>query len=94
MELQSAVGITQEQRDAVTKRLNDKASVGACPACRAKNMVVQNLVTAIPASNIPMLQADRQFPAVVVLCQTCGYMMLFNIFSLGVADVFHIIEEK
>jgi hypothetical protein len=34
----------------------------------------------------PLTEMNVSFPLAVLVCETCGYSMMFNLFSLGVAD--------
>ena len=86
------MALTEEQQLAVVKALRGKIGGRTlkCPISDDSRWQVQSELAAIPATDDLSNNAitGTRFPTAVVVCQTCGYTILLNIFSLGLADEF------
>ena len=76
--------------DAIEAKIGDRALT--CPVSLDSHWEVQEYWGMLPASNqfgeaLPTLaQLSNSFPMAVLLCGTCGYSMMFNLFTLGLAE--------
>ena len=62
-----------------------------CGACFGNTWDVQNHQGVIPATDgygsmVDLNRLTASFPVAFVICQTCGYTMMFNLFNLGIAE--------
>ena len=62
-----------------------------CPVCEDVNWAVQEFPAILPATNAfgvrqPLMEMRLSYPMAMVICQTCGYSMMFNLFALGVGE--------
>ena len=61
----------------------------ACTVCRNSGWDVQLYHGSLPAidpSGEDFGRYAASFPMAVVVCETCGYTMMFNLFRLGIAE--------
>ena len=75
--------------DAIQSKIGDQ--ILTCPVSLDSQWEVQEYPGFLPASTqIPGGQAltdmNLSFPLAVVMCKTCGYSMIFNLYALGVGD--------
>ena len=87
------MAITPEQQQAVIDALSDKQKGPiTCPITKESHWTIQGYIAALVASNDAAWGAEdpevRSFPAAVVMCETCGYMIFVNLFLLGLGDNF------
>ena len=62
-----------------------------CPVSGDANWEVQEYQGALPATDQfndvqALTEMNRSFPLAVLVCKTCGYSMMFNLFVLGVGE--------
>ena len=85
------MALTPEQQELVITRLNERIKGQfRCPASNDSNWAVQDHLSRIPATdnlNVNVLGGPT-YPCVVVICNTCGYTALFNLYTLGLGEEF------
>ena len=79
--------LTEEQQltvlDAVRAKLHGRSVT--CPVSGDNDWQIQNrLAYLLAESNIG--GKNELFPSAVMLCKSCGYTILLNVFVLGIAD--------
>ena len=75
--------------DAIQNKIG--GHVLTCPVSRDANWEVQEYQAMLPATHrIDDVQAlsetNVSFPLAVLVCKTCGYSMMFNLFALGIGE--------
>ena len=68
-----------------------------CPVSQDANWIVQEFPAVLPAADAfgarqPLMEMRVSYPMAMVICQTCGYTMMFNLFALGVAEDIGLIQ--
>ncbi len=91
------MALNENQQLAIINALTVKSrgNLVHCPISGDSNWQVQNQLAHIPATDDPTASVlrDRVFPCAVLVCQTCGYTVLLNLFVLGLADEFGLTGE-
>ena len=82
---------TRRILDALKEKLGDRLL--QCPISGDTRWVIQNYFAVVPATeNFPLTAPAgilaHSFPLVVLMCENCGYSLMFNLFGLGIADDF------
>jgi predicted nucleic-acid-binding Zn-ribbon protein len=79
-------GMTQEDKDRIIEKLNERGATLPCPRCGNVNFVLLDGYFTQPISNQigTIVLGGPTVPAVVVACNRCGYM---SSHALGVIDV-------
>ena len=75
--------------DAIQDKIGGR--VLTCPVSLDSDWEVQEYRGVLLATNQsndlqPLSEMNVSFPLAVLVCETCGYSMMFNLFSLGLAD--------
>ena len=75
--------------DAIQSKIGGRTLT--CPVSLDTQWEVQEYQGMLPASNqfndVPaMTEMSHSFPLAVLVCKTCGYSMMFNLFALGVGE--------
>lgn len=84
-----------EQRiiiDSLTKRLGGRKL--ECPISGDSEWQVQDHFGQIPAGSRGGVLTLASYPNAVILCRTCGYTILLNLYRLGIAGEFDIPQEQ
>ena len=66
-----------------------------CPGCQRVDWLVETYLAAVPAvqkfEHPPWNEQDPHvFPYLVIACKFCGNTMFYNLFTLGLGDLFDI----
>ena len=84
--------ITEAQQWAIVDALKSKMGERRtnCPISGDSNWQVQNKLANIPAADDPNAigLGDAAFPTAVLVCNTCGYTLFLNLYTLGIAEEF------
>ncbi len=84
--------LSSEKQQLVIDALSAKQTgTLTCPITKDSHWEVQAYIAELDATNVAGADEEpeeRTFPAAVVMCQTCGYMIFVNLFMLGIADAF------
>ena len=84
------MALTPEQRQLIGNALFEKAGLATliCPASGDTNWEVEDQLAQLVATDNPneTRLGGVNFPEAVVICLTCGYTMMFNVFYLGIAE--------
>ena len=65
-----------------------------CPLSKDTDWIVQNHLAMIPATaDATVALSGSSFPTAVLLCKKCGYTMLVNLYSIGLAEYFGLGHE-
>jgi hypothetical protein len=78
-----SVPLTLEQSKKITEAIGAKAPNLKCPACGHLAFGIEQEISYVLVG--PPIA--RVAPCVMVTCQNCGHVLLFNVFTLGVADM-------
>ena len=75
--------------DAIQSKIGGRALT--CPVSQDSRWEVQKYQGVLPATDQsdgvrPLTEMNRSFPLAVLVCETCGYSMMFNLFALGVGE--------
>lgn len=74
--------------DAIQSKIGGNALI--CPVSGDAQWNLQEFQGVLPATDFHDVQAltemRRSFPLAVLVCETCGYSMMFNLFALGVGE--------
>ena len=78
---------TQEQFSAIRAALEKKAK-DICPICAGTDLYLVNRVTLLPLCDPPFewLDPPALMPCIAVNCKNCGFVSLFNVHTLGIAE--------
>ena len=91
------MALTREQQSAIIEALESKIGERrvVCPVSGDSSWQVQNKLANIPASGDLLASnfGDAAFPTAVLVCNTCGYTILLNLFTLGLAEEFGLTPE-
>ena len=86
------MALTEAQQRAIVSALERKSGGHRieCPITRDSDWGVQNRLANIPATDAATESGfgDAAFPTAVLVCNTCGYTLLLNLFVLGIAEEF------
>ena len=93
-------GLNENQHlilEAIREKLGGRPLV--CNACGRSAWEVQGYLGALPASSGfpvagPMALLLRSFPFAVLLCNTCGQGLFFNLFKLGIAELLGLVAAS
>lgn len=77
--------MTPEQDAAVKAHIN-KHFKGGCPICQSTAFFLNPHVSMVPQIGQAVIQSGQ--PVITVSCQTCGYAMFFNVFYMGLGELF------
>ena len=89
------MALTDSQQDAILNALENvmKGPI-VCPLSKDSDWQVQNHLAMIPATDdATVALSGTSFPTAVLLCQNCGYTLLVNLYSLGLAEYFELMPE-
>lgn len=75
--------------DAIQSKMG--GNVLTCPVSGDAQWNLQEFQGALPATDQfhdvqALTEMSRSFPLAVLVCETCGYSMMFNLFALGVGE--------
>ena len=83
--------LTEDQQQHVIDALNEHIKRAfVCPASGDSNWTVEASFTQLNAAdnlNVTSIGLGN-YPCVVVICDTCGYTALFNVYRLGLNEYF------
>ena len=84
---------TESYTRMVVDAIQDKIGghVLRCPVCQDTDWSVQEYLGVLPATDRfddvqPLNDMSISFPLALLVCETCGYSMMFNLFALGVGE--------
>ena len=81
------MALTPEQRQLIGNALFEKVGLATliCPASGDTNWEVEDQLAQLVATDNPneTRLGGVNFPEAVVICLTCGYIMMFNVFPLA-----------
>jgi hypothetical protein len=83
------VPLTPEQNTAARQAIGKHLK--SCPICHTTSFLLGRDVTFLPRiekGNFIDLFTGQ--PCVSAVCRTCGYLALFNVFNLGLAEIFNL----
>ena len=84
--------LSDEQSQKILDAINKKSSGRQflCPVSNDAEWQIQRQYGLLIATNDPdnLFHGGqtKTFPNAIVICRTCGYSLLFNLFSLGLAE--------
>jgi hypothetical protein len=92
-----ATTMFKTKTDAYTRMVIDaiRSKIGGreltCPVSQDSQWEVQEYQGVLPATdqhNDPqaLTEMSLSFPLAVLMCETCGYSMMFNLFALGLGE--------
>ena len=73
--------------DAVKTKMGDRDII--CPVSGSKKWKIQKypgMVHAMEYDGKGLVETNFSFPFAVLVCEECGYSLMFNLFHLGVAE--------
>lgn len=86
------MALSRDQQEAIVDALKSKIGERRieCPISGDSSWAVQNKLATIPATDDPTSGGfgDSTFPTAVLVCNTCGFTLLLNLISLGLAEEF------
>ena len=94
------LALTLQERQKILDAINSKASGREflCPVTNDANWDIQahyGLLLATDQPSDPFTGGGyNMFPNAVLLCKSCGYSLMFNLFTLGLAEEFGIEPTK
>ena len=89
---EQTLALTVEDRQKILDAINTKASGREflCPVTNDANWDIQAHYGLLLAADRPVDPFPRgeynTFPNAVLLCKSCGYSLMFNLFTLGLAE--------
>jgi len=92
------MAFTPEQFQAIIQSLTGKIGGDrACPMCGHNTWTVNDglvLLTLQPPTPGAVMLGGITLPNVTITCKTCGNTVLFNVFTLGLAEMFGIMPTE
>lgn len=83
---------TPEQKTTVKNAV--EGHLAQCPVCRSQSWLLQDELTFLPNTRGKGVDLGSGQACVSVACNTCGLVLLFNVFPLGVADAFGLTPSR
>lgn len=83
------MAFTAEQRQRIAQALNTKG-LKPCPSCgKVGTFSIGDSLVRIVLQDDPktISLGGRSYPCVPVLCSYCGYMLFYNVYTLGIAPL-------
>jgi hypothetical protein len=88
---------TPEQLQKIAEVLTAK-HLNACPSCgRLKTFEIGQALVAFPLQHNPQLGLSLTgsfYPCVPLTCNYCGFVMFYNLVTLGLAEFFGLVPQK
>lgn len=77
------MSLTDSQKQQASSYLAKNTTISKCPACDKKGAAIAGQI-ALPAIIDGSMNLNATIPAVVLICEKCGHISLFNSEILGI----------
>lgn len=86
------MAFTEEQEKAAKSAVD--RHLKACPLCGSKSFYLESDLYYLPTLRKNGVNLAWGQPCLSVACKTCGHVMLFNVFYLGLGNLFNLKQER